>query len=323
MEKNFIIVFGETENKENTINMISTITFSGNNPFKDIEQKSVSQSYSLPMQSLPADSFEKHQQLKQPINKNKILGGIALGASIVAAITFRKNIASTIKKLLPKSNEVLNDAVEQTKKKYNSVQEVHDELINNAKDFLINSVKKWDESTANGICFHGPNSKGKEQLIEGFISDLAEAGYEIKRIPRVQENTDFNELNGIIHKTIKEAEELFKTSHKRTAIIVRDLDQIAPDRNVELINNATGTLLQVEKCRERGFAWIAEAVDYPKVDLALQRRGRIDHLIVSRPSLEDSRDVWNEYLNMIVKKFREGERRDLWKFVISSIGAAI
>ena len=102
--------------------MISTITFSGNNPFKDIEQKPVSQSFSLPMQSLPVDSFEKQPKPNQNINKNKILGGLALGVGIVAAVTFRKNIVKTVKKLLPKSNEILNETVEQTKKKYNSVQ---------------------------------------------------------------------------------------------------------------------------------------------------------------------------------------------------------
>ena len=185
-----------------------------------------------------------------------------------------------------------------------------DKYIRNAKRFLIDDVKEKGWSSANGICFYGPDSLGKESLIEGFIQDLSGANYKIERMPRAKD-VSIQELETRISKAIEEAENNYKTTNQRTAIIVRDLDSIAKDRKIAPTNTVAGALLNVDGCGDRGFAWIAEAKNFDEIEPALMRRGRLDHFIPSKPSKEDRKEIWEAYIESVNEYAADNDKQAL------------
>ncbi len=249
-----------------------------------------------------SDTFER-QSLKNKIKSNKklIIGGAIIGTAVIGAIVFRKNIAGLIKSV---------KAPKQTVTEPVKTSGLTEDMINKAKDFLINDVQTTGEATANGICFYGPDSLGKEKAISQFLNDLQTSGYKIEHAPRVN-NTPLQEISGHINELIKEAEERFNSSKIRTAIVVRDIDKIASDRRIGNgeTSSVVSALLKMQDCRKRGFAWISEAVDVSKVDAAVARMGRMEHKIPIMPLADEPISVWNKYIALI-ERFKDGVKKD-------------
>ena len=233
----------------------------------------------------------KEKDPKLDDNKKLIAAVVAGTVAIVGAFFARKNIAKLFKKGVGEVSESAGNIVGKN---------LHEEMIKNAREFLIDDVKKIGTATANGICFYGPDSIGKEKALEGFITDLSKADYKIVRIPRANE-ASIKEIKLTISRAIKEAEETFKTTNQRTAIIVRDLETIAQDRNIDPVNNAVAPLLKTEKCSDRGFVWISETKEFDVVDIALRRAGRMDHKMPIKPTSEDPKEVWDAYIELVQK----------------------
>lgn len=257
--------------------------------------------YTKNFEPVKPDTFETSTASKKIMpNKKLIIGGAVIGAAILGAIIFRKNILGIFKSLkntMPKETA----PIQQSK--------TTEKLINNAKEFLIDDVEKAGEASANGICFYGPNSINKENALKEFLGSLKKAGYKIEQTPRESEAT-IPEIGEAIQKYMREAEERFKTTKQRTAIVIRDLDKIAPDRRLTNQRGVFGALTTVQDCRKRGYVWISEAVDIRKIDPALLRGGRMEHQIIVTPSIQDSPTVWKEYTEL-VKGFREGTKKDM------------
>ncbi len=248
------------------------------------------------------DTFELNSPKKNlKIDKKYIVGAVAIGAGVAAAIIFRKNISNFIKSL---RNTIPKEPVEIKQS------ETTEKMINNAKDFLIKDVEKTGEATVNGICFYGPDSMGKEQTINEFLDTLANAGYKIEKTPRAKE-ASIPEIGSSIRKYMEEAEKRFKTTNQRTVIVVRDLDKISQDRRTtnSKSKEVVGALIGMQDCRKKGYAWISEAVDVTNVDPAIVRMGRMEHKIPVMPLPQDSKSVWNEYIALI-KRFREGTKKE-------------
>ncbi len=251
-----------------------------------------------------ADTFEP-QNLKEKIKKNKkylILGALA-GAAIIGAIVIKKNLSPLFK-------GAVQTAENGVKNLEPTPQTITGKMIENAKTFLINDVKTTGEASVNGVCIYGPDSIGKEEAIKGLLGSLQDAGYKIEHAPRAKEKP-LKDISSAIVDLIQQAEERFTKTKQRTAIVVRDLDQIASDRNLSggKTSCVISSLIKMQDCRKRGFTWISEAVDMTKADNAVTRMGRMEHQIVAIPSIKDDKAVWNKYIELI-EKFKDSPKRD-------------
>ncbi len=247
------------------------------------------------------DTFEL-KNVKEKIKNNKKALLIS-GAVIAAAIAFfaiRKNSAG--------AKTVINSVAQNMEQTENSG--VMEDLINQAKTFLVDDVQKTGTASVNGICFYGPDSIGKEQAITKFIEDIKHAGYKIENAPRTSEASS-RDIGGKISELIKQAEQRFINTKQRTAIVVRDLDKIAMERTINdgSASGAVSALINMQDCRMKGIACISEAVDITKVDPAVARAGRMEYKILTRPSVQDSKGIWDMYLS-VIEKLRDGGKKD-------------
>lgn len=285
--------------------------YSHSNVFRDIKLKT--QTVPKPCLNQPSTDKFEFQSIKEKIKKNKkfIIGFAIAAGALLTALLIKKNQAAVLKE----GKAVLQNGVQNLENNVqNNVQipqkTITSEMVENAKTFLIKDVAEHGEASVNGICFYGPNSIGKEETIKSFLGDLEKAGYKIEQAPRAKE-TPLNEISSAIVDLIHKAEERFKTTKQRTAIVVRDLDQIASDRNLSggKTSSVVSSLIKMQDCRKRGFTWIAEAVDITKADNAVTRMGRMEHQIVTIPSIKDDISVWNKYIDLI-KRFKDSPKRD-------------
>ncbi len=256
-------------------------------------------------QSIKPDSVEIKKKAK--IQNNKLLKyGLILAGIAVGVVLLRKNITKVPEEITINTKNTEN------------VNRIQEKLTEKAKRFLIDDMKKTGLPSAGGVCFYGPDSHGKEAIFEGFINNLEEAGYKIERAPRAGEKK-LEEIGEKITELINQAEQRYKDLKQNTAIIVRDLDTLAPNRESEAAFNITGNLLGFEKCREKGFIWVSEAKDITKVDPAVKRAGRIDHSILAQPSAKDSLSAWNKYVEIINKFTDSGKKNELLKHASEQI----
>lgn len=242
------------------------------------------------------DTIELTNSKKNVKNNKKLIAGMVIaGAAISGAVLLKKNYTSLVKNI----KKLQNFAVKKFSKKDSRITE---NLVKNAKKFLVDNIKEEGTATANGISFYGPDSLGKEQAINSLLESLQQAGYKVEHAPRAKDAPS-KTIGGVIRKLEKEAENRFNETKQRTVIVVRDLDKIALERRLEKpeASGAVAALLDMDRCRYRGFSWIGEAVDLDKVDYAVLRPGRLDHNIPARPSVEDSKEVWSLYLSMLEK----------------------
>ncbi len=250
-------------------------------------------------------------QLKDKIKANKklLIGAGIVGAAIVGAVVFKKRLPKSVTQpiMQPVKDQIQNTSAQLQ----DDGTGIAENLIKKAKTFLISDVENYGNSSVNGVCFYGPDSIGKENAINSFLNDLKEAGYEIEYAPRASEMPS-RKIGSAITELRKKAEQRFTDLHKRTAIVVRDLDQIAVERRGTDLSQsgAVSALLEMQFCRKRGYTWISEAVDLQKVDMAVQRTGRMEHQIPVHPEISEPMELWQKYIDMI-NKFRP-ERRDVY-----------
>lgn len=286
------------------------------------------------------DTFEKQVSTEKKFlkNKNLIIAGGVIAAAAVAAFVFRKDIAGFAKKITksvpstPKvapqtsatSMPVVNTSVVSTP----AMNATHiptdlniekpryqlrnmDESFARIKTDMINDLKNGYEITA-GTGFWGVDSMGKEAVFEDYIQMLSDQGFVIKRLPRVKDKPSL-EFCIKVEEYMEEAKKLFEEKKQHTAIVIRDLDKIAPSRSIDTsqeVNQAVGTLMDFEYAPKYGFTLVAEAVDMLKVDSAIRRAGRMNSKLFCRPTLQDPKSVWDKYVDMIKthithEKYRE------------------
>ena len=235
--------------------------------------------------------------------------GLAVGAAVgvlallktrkpaIQNITKNEVVESGKDKIVEKTNEII-EAIKPVDKSAEKVVNAQENRVKIAKDFLL--PKDGLDVGARGICFFGPDSIGKEKAIEDFIKILEDGGYKIDRIPRADEMEKM-ELAGFISKKINEAENLFKETKQRTALIVRDMDVLGTDRTKtpEGFNPVVSALLSTENCDQKGFAWVWEAKTPKVVDPALLRSGRTDAYVLALPDENEGIEAWKGVQELI------------------------
>lgn len=271
----------------------------------DVKNKNTVPSPVVKLPESKPDTFEKQTAPKKTINKKLIIAAVAFGAAAITAFAFRKNIASVINKALkPSVPGIENSAKSQT----NHLQERAERSVETAKTFLIDDAKNKKSSGYGGVCFWGVDSIGKKEKMEEFIKSLSDSGYVIKRMPVVEEVTteSIENFSAVTGKAIDEAEALFKETGKRTAIIVKNLDKVAQDRNKEpLMSGGVSVLQRFERCFDRGYTLVSDAVNIKSIDSAVLRAGRLSNKILCTPTAKDPKSVWTDFLEISLKTQKE------------------
>lgn len=254
------------------------------------------------------DTFVKQTQTtNKTVNKKLIIAGIAIGAALLAAIAFKKNLLGAAKNVA--KSDVVKDVLEsETPKAIETLEEIRAQAEEYTTQRLVDIkrmiVDSPIEDRINGVVFAGADSVGKETTIENFIKTLSDNGFEIKRAQRVGNNTVFEDIACEIENYMNEAEELFKNTQKRTAIVVRDADRIAKERKIatEEVYSVISVLQDCEYAIERGYTLVLEAVNYSDIDRSLKRSGRVDEFMLCRPRLEESKQIWKKHLEVLEKR---------------------
>ena len=276
------------------------------NTKRDYQLKSATQ-----LNQLTKDTVEISKNSASNKNEKFFIAvlGLAVGA-VVATLALLKTkkpaVENIIKnevveggkeKIAEKANEII-ETIKPVDKPVDKVVNAQENRINIVKDFLL--PKDGLDVGARGICFFGPDSTGKEKAIEDFVKILEDGGYKIDKIPRADEMEKM-ELAGFISKKINEAENLFKETKQRTALIVRDMDVLGLDRTKapEGFNPVVSALLSTENCDQKGFAWVWEAKNPKVVDPALLRPGRTDAYILALPNQDEGIEAWKSVQELI------------------------
>lgn len=298
--------------------------------------KQVHQSTNLP-ENKP-DTFNGKTVNKSNRNKKLLFLGITLGIATGIAFVYRKNIAdffkNQIKPIFKRTKDNIPDTIQEVKNiqtpqtttpiktvdtvDYKKLLESanlptelenlkenktsKEEFIKNYKDALLGYSKSQSGYYPTGVCFYGPDSILKDNAVETFVSDLESCcNFRVKRIPN---NIDGNDITLAIADTINDAKQHFKKTNQRTAIVVKNLDKIAQDRNqtIENVSTISTLLVEIPNAREEGFTWISEAKDMLKVDPAVHRAGRIDKKILCPPTINDAKEVWQGYIDALKYK---------------------
>lgn len=195
-----------------------------------------------------------------------------------------------VKNLSQIAGKEVADAIRKIDEKYGNIEkEIKEGLLHTYKNTRGEDVYK------HGILFHGANSIGKEAAIENFVQSLSKAGYEIKEVPRIK-NTDVQTICDVIHEYVEESEKLFNETQKRTAIVIRDLDVVAPYGS----EVATKLAKEIKHGGTKSFAIIMEGENEQKISPQIRRDGTANSgHILCRPTLEDSKETWEKHLELI------------------------
>lgn len=226
-----------------------------------------------PLPQIKLDSFEltkENSQKKSLFSNKKFLIGTAIAATALIAVAMRKKNIPALKgtiKSLPQPNSAAN-------KTPNPVSDIPEKLSKATKMF-IDDLQNHGEASANGVCFWGVDSPQKEQIFEGFVNKMSEAGYIIERVPQGSEE-NVKKLSDTLRKIMFTAEEKFKKTKAHTAIVIRNFDSIAQDRVKFPEGKFANSLLELQSCKEKGIALISEAKDINNIDTALRRFGRME-----------------------------------------------
>ena len=252
-----------------------------------------------------ADSVELKSK-KIPFYKNKRLifftGVILVSAlAILYSSICKKNANKAIDefkafKALPKYLQVQQD-------------DVLVKQVNIAREHLIEEVQENKETLFNSVSFFGPDSANKTMVKEGLIKELSDAGYYIERIPELKDST-IEKIGLKIDKAIKSAKRRFDSSGQRTAIIIKDLDKIAPDRLETGIYKAARPLLNhLQDCGKQGFTVVADEYNPLKVDPAVIRRGRFSLHIYTKPLVNESKEMWEKYIDFVKEYVNKNDQK--------------
>ncbi len=293
------------------------VTFNGINNIPSVFTD-VSQQKQLPVnyKTTPintADTVEIKTK-KQPFYKNKKLlfsvGLLSLSALAIYYSCVRKKRADAAIEAL-KQHQLLP--------KYLQVQQ-NDGLVkqvNVAREHLIDEVKANNETLFNSVSFFGPDSANKTMIKEGLVKELSGAGYQIERMPELKDSS-IEEIGLKIDKAIRGAKKRFETTGKRTAIVINELDKIAPDRQKTGIYKAARPLLNyLQDCGKQGFTVVADEYSLSAIDPAVSRRGRFSLHILTEPLENESKEIWQKYLDFINEFANPKDREELVKRALS------
>ena len=285
------------------------VTFNGINNIPSVFNDVSSQKYTG-YNSIPAAKTDvvEIKSKKQPFYKNKkLIFAVLLMSAAALAILY----SSKCKKGADNAKEALKQY--QALPKYLAIQqdETLVKKVNIAREHLIDEVQEQGTTLFNGVSFFGPESANKTTVKEGFIKELSKAGYQIERMPELQ-NSSIEDIGYQIDKAIKEAKNRFETQGKRTAIIIKELDKIAPDRQETKIYKAARPLLNyMQDCSKKGFTVVADEYNVLKVDTAVARPGRFSLHILTKPLENEPKEVWQKYIDFIKEYANKNEQEAL------------
>ncbi len=271
------------------IGMINNVSFSGNNVFSVFQaSKPVNVSKNI-SSDIPKDTVElsKSKMQNKPKMNKKFVKGAAV--AVLAAVA----VAATI--FAGKNMNKVSSVVSQH-------ENYSQKGIDHAVKSLITDVESKTGPDVNGICFYGPDCKGKEEMLGGFVKRLSDAGYEIKHTPRASQ-ADNETIGNALYDMIEGAKNLFKKENKRTAIVVRDLDKLAPDNSG--MERVTSIMKRyTEHAKEKGYVIVSEAQDITNVDSAVRRIGRMEEKILVKPLASDPIQAHKKYGELLAKNLQ-------------------
>lgn len=268
------------------------------------------------------DTFESKTSKKDILKNKKVLIGLSLGASILALGAFIISKKAPVKAVktpkivkpvkIAKSVNQTTPIITQTA---NGIQDIAEnnlpEYLRNqnnpqllkkvaaARENLITHTEKYNTTYFNGLTFFGPDSLNKQAVKEGFIKELADAGYEIDRIPTLKEASR-SEIGEKIETAVLTAKERFQNYGKRTAIVISELDKLAPDReSTGIVDVARPLISHIQHCGEKGFTVIGDAYNIHKIDKAVARAGRFSMHIYTKPLESEPVSTWKKYIEFI------------------------
>lgn len=290
------------------MNVINNVGVTGNGSiFLDKQKNDKSPLNAIQSTVTTNDTFIKQTPTtNKPVNKKLIIAGIAIGAALLAAIALKKNLSGAVKKVV--ESDAVKDIVEtETPKTIETIEEIKAQAEEYTTERLAD-IKRMIvdcpiEDRINGVVFAGADSMGKETTIENFIKTLSDNDFEIKRVQRAGSSSVFEDIACEIENYMDEAEELFKKTQKRTAIVVRDVDRIAKERTkaTEQVHSVVNALQDCEYATKRGYTLVLEAVNRSDIDKSLKRYGRVDEFMLCRPSAEESKQIWEKHLEVLEK----------------------
>ncbi len=150
-----------------------------------------------------------------------------------------------------------------------------EEKFTQLKNDFINPLKE-SKPMPQGVLFYGQNAEANEVVMEDFIKTLSDEGVVINRLPKF-ENMNFEDFAGIIISGIEQAQKAFEKTKQRTAIVIKNLNSIALNRNTNPESIPTvAALLEFENTKNNGLTWITDSINPKAIDSAIIRAGRID-----------------------------------------------
>jgi transitional endoplasmic reticulum ATPase len=154
--------------------------------------------------------------------------------------------------------------------------------------------EQYEVTIPNGILLYGPPGCGKTYIAEKFAEEVE---YNFVRIIP-------SDLASIyIHGTQEKIGHLFKEAQEKapTIIFIDEVDAILPNREGDLQHSYASEvnefLAQMTECNQHGIFIIAASNRPEKIDPAILRTGRIDHVVYVGPPDFDARvELFKLYL---------------------------
>jgi len=163
---------------------------------------------------------------------------------------------------------------------------------------FINPIKNG-KTPKNGFLVQGPDSKGKDNFFNWAIEQFRSAGVEIidTTDPNVGHSTRKSILK-IEDYLYDDVAEQFKKDKKYKLFVIRDLEKI------ENAYDTTSKILQGyvhDSAKRTGLMVAYKMQDSGNFYPAVTRMGRVDAHITPKPEMNESVDIWKEFINSIKK----------------------
>ena len=259
------------------------------NPNKNVQKTDINTQNTKQEQT--NDSFEKKDDnLKNNKKRNVVITAIVAGVALVVGFIKRKDISGFFSNLFNKNSiHPLNDATKPeltTKVTGNipvdkviskttfKIEGLNEKALNTMQSALDDlTIRVNDKSLNSGVGFIGENIEKREEAMNAFLDQLTENNYEVAKVRKINEDNPEKTAIELFH-SIKNSEEKFQQTGKRTVFVIRDLDVIAEDteRGIKYHDIAATIQDQVEHCKEKGFAWVWDAKSGKNIDSPLLKR---------------------------------------------------
>ena len=153
--------------------------------------------------------------------------------------------------------------------------------------------------TANCVGFYGANCISKEEYFKKFTLELTSKNYSLYYFKIAD---DLYELKSYIN----EAKAIFKTSNRRSAVVIDSLDEILSKINSKEKKILIELLLDILNSRNEGLSLIWKTTDKNKINRAILNK--TDYCILVKPTKEDDEEIWLNYIE-IVSQIEEAQER--------------